>query len=206
MNHEDIVMLGTQSAGMGEEGRQQTFATVDVYDFPEAPLDRYIALIIPGQVDQELLLKHKDKIRRFLDSGKVLLFGGHLFRPWLPGAGSFVPKQIRTYKDYGITFVGDHPIFAGVDPDDLVYNKGVAGFFARGHHPHPQGVEILLTLPDGEPTLYIDRVSTHGTMMISSGSTLLNYRDPAKSSGRIAERIIEWIRQEHAQLQQRSAV
>ena len=38
---------------------------------------------------------------------------------------------------YRVAELAPHPIFDGVDPDDLTLRKGVAGFFARGHHPPP---------------------------------------------------------------------
>lgn len=77
----------------------------------------------------------------------------------------------------------------------------MAGFFARGHHPVPEGAEVLLTLPDGEPTLYIDRSSTKGTLMVSSGYNLLGYRD-GDSTSLIGERVEAWIEQEYKQLQE----
>ncbi|NHN32536.1 phosphate starvation-inducible protein PhoH [Paenibacillus agricola] len=204
MENKDILLLNAQSVGMGEVSLEHTFAMLDVYDFPQANLEPYIALIIQGSIDQELLLKHKEKIRKFVDSGKVLVFGGHLFLPWLPGAASFIPKEIRGHQDYEVNFHQAHPIFEGVDPNELSYRKGVAGFFARGHHPLPAGAEVVLTLPDGEPTLYIDRVSTEGTLFVSSGNALLGYQDPTESTGQITKRLIDWIRSEYVHLQQRS--
>jgi hypothetical protein len=204
MDNKDILLLNAQSVGMGEVSLQHTFTMLDVYDFPNANLEPYIALIIQGSIDQELLLREKEKIRKFVDRGKVLIFGGHLFLPWLPGASSFIPKEISSHRDYEVNFHQAHPIFEGVDTNELSYRKGVAGFFARGHHPLPAGAEVLLTLPDGEPTLYIDRVSTEGTLFVSSGNALLGYQDPAESTGQITKRLIEWIRNEYVLLHQRS--
>jgi hypothetical protein len=203
MDNKDILLLNAQSVGMGEVSLQHTFSMLDIYDFPYANLEPYKALIIQGSIDQELLFQEKGKIRNFVDSGKVLVFGGHLFLPWLPGASSFIPKDISSHRDYEVNFYQPHPIFEGVDSNELSYRKGVAGFFARGHHPLPAGAEVLLTLPDGEPTLYIDRISTEGTLFVSSGNALLGYQDPAESTGQITKRLIEWIHNEYAQLQKR---
>jgi hypothetical protein len=204
LENRDILLLNAQSVGMGEISLQHSFTMLDVYDFPQANLEPYIALIIQGSIDQELLLKEKERIRRFVDSGKVLVFGGHLFLPWLPGAASFIPKEIRNHRDYEVIIKEAHPIFEGVNTNELSYRRGVAGFFARGHHPLPAGAEVLLTLPDGEPTLYIDRVSTDGTLFVSSGNALLGYQNPQESTGQITKRFIEWIRNEYVQLQKRS--
>ncbi|HBZ81544.1 MULTISPECIES: phosphate starvation-inducible protein PhoH [Brevibacillus] len=181
---------------------QDFFSFIDVYDLPGHDLSPYKCLVITGLIDQELLYKQKEQIRDFLDGGKVLVFSGNLFLPWLPGASAFVPKEIRNHSDYDVTIAKEHPIFAGVQTYDMTYNKGVAGFFARGHHPLPDGAEVLLTLPGGEPITYIDRNSTKGTILVHSGNDLFGYNHPGKSTGRIALQLTEWARNEYRQLQE----
>lgn len=179
---------------------------LDMYDLPSVDLGRYIALIITGNVDQELLYRERSVIRNFLDDGKVLLFSGHLLHPWLPGAGTFVPKEIHSFRDYKIRIVVPHPIFEGVREEDLTFRRGVAGFFARGHNPPPEGAEILLELAGGEPIVYIDRRSTRGVILAHSGNDLLAfgldrlYDDgaPQITTSRIAPQLLAWIREEGA--------
>jgi hypothetical protein len=163
---------------------------------PTLDLDRYRALIVSGSCDQEFLLRHAESIRAFLDQGKVLTFSGHLFRPWLPGAGMFQPKTIRSHHDYTVRIVAEHPVFAGVREEDLTFRKGVAGFFARGHHEPPPGSEILVRLVDaehGEPVVYVDRVSTGGVILVHAGNDLLASVDRDSTAGRIAGQLLRWI-------------
>ena len=54
---------------------------LDMYELPHTDLTAYRAMIVTGGVDQELLWRERDAIRRFLDVGRVLLFSGHLVRP-----------------------------------------------------------------------------------------------------------------------------
>ncbi|WDH83426.1 hypothetical protein [Paenibacillus urinalis] len=109
---------------------------LDQYDLEDYDLPQkgHKFLIIDEFIDQELMLRHRGKIKSFLDQGNILLFCGHLLRHWIPGASMFVPKTIHNHLDYTVTVL-PHPIFEGVLSDDITYNKGVAGFFARGHHP-----------------------------------------------------------------------
>jgi hypothetical protein len=172
-----------------------------VYDLANIDLTHYIGLMVPGIIDQEFLYTKRQIIRGFLDSKKVVVFNGHLFRNWLPNASNFIPKKIKTFKDYYIKIVKDHAIFEGVSENDLTFRKGVAGFFARGHHPPPEGSEILLTFNTGEPILYIDRKSTKGTILVHSGNDLLAYAGEENSSGRIAYQLIKWIYNEFDNLQ-----
>ncbi|HEV7452701.1 MAG TPA: hypothetical protein VGO16_15195 [Pseudonocardiaceae bacterium] len=107
---------------------------VDCYALGSTALARYAVLIITPTVDQEQLARHRGAIRNFLDGGGVVIFGGHLHRDWLPGASPFVPLAERSPATYRVVEVADHPIFRGVQPSELTYRRGVAGFFARGHH------------------------------------------------------------------------
>jgi len=121
----------------------------------------------------------------------------------IDSGSAFVPKQVRSYHDYTVLIHQPHPIFAGVRPEDMTYRKGVAGFFARGHHPLPPLAEVLLTLADGEPITYIDRFSTRGTILVHAGNNLFGYDEPSDTSGRIAAQLKRWVRDEYGRIRER---
>ncbi|MGH3719469.1 MAG: hypothetical protein ACRDRI_11655 [Pseudonocardiaceae bacterium] len=148
---------------------------VDCYSLGSAPLARYGVLIVTSTVDQEHLARHRGVIRRFLDGGGVVIFGGHLYRDWLPGASPFVPLAELSLAAYQVVEVANHVIFHGIAPDELTFRRGVAGFFARGHHPVPEGAQVLTRLAGGQPATYLDRVSTAGTILVQATSDLLGY-------------------------------
>ncbi|WP_232699668.1 phosphate starvation-inducible protein PhoH [Brevibacillus daliensis] len=176
---------------------------IDIYDLPSYDLSPHKILVIDGFADQHLLLQQSEQIRQFLDQGNILLFSGNLFLSWLPGASLFVPKTIHHHSDYNVHFHHPHPIFEGVEADNLTYNKGVSGFFARGHHPIPHQAEVLLTLEGGEPITYIDRYSTKGTILVHSGSNLLGYSMRSNTSGRIGTQLKAWLYEEYEQISKR---
>ncbi|MGH8919074.1 MAG: hypothetical protein ACRD0H_12250, partial [Actinomycetes bacterium] len=154
-----------------------------------AGLARYAVLIITPTVDQEHLARHRGMIRDFLDGGGVVIFGGHLYQDWLPGAAPFVPLTERTLATYQVVEVADHPIFRGVQPGELTFRRGVAGFFARGHHPVPDGARVLTRLAGGQPATYLDQVSTAGTILVQATSDLLGY---------CGEALLDWATAESA--------
>lgn len=166
---------------------------VDVYDLPGLNLDRYAGIVVEAMVDQEFLLRHRRVIASFLHDGGVVVWSGQLFRPWLPGCGLFAATEISSHRDYAIEVVAPHPVFAGVDPDDLTFRRGVAGFFARGHHPPPPAAEVLLTLAGGAPVVYVDRETTTGTVLAHAGSALLGWADRSSSAGRIGPQLLDWM-------------
>lgn len=168
---------------------------VDIYDFPRVDLRPYAGLIIEGMIDQEHLHHHRHVIDHYLAAGGVVVFSGQLFRPWLPGCGLFLPKEIRSHHDYEINVVTPHPIFGGLTSDHLTRRRGVAGFFARGHHPPPPQAEILLALAGGEPVVYVDQTSTTGVIVAHSGHSLLGWGEPGSPAARIDGQLLSWIRE-----------
>lgn len=172
--------------------------TVDCYDLAQTELDRFAVVVVPAMIDQEQLARHRSVIRGYLDGGGVLIFGGQLHRDWLPGASPFVALDPPSLRAYRVTEIADHPIFAGVEPDDLTFRRGVAGFFARGHHPVPAGAQVLVRLSGGQPVTYLDRVSTAGTAVVQANGDLLGYGKHERTAGRIPGQLIEWAVEESA--------
>jgi len=115
----------------------------------------------------------------------------------------FKPKTIASFHDCTVRIVGEHPIFAGVREEDLTFRRGVAGFFARGHHRPPPGGEVLARLVDtknGEPIVYVDRVSTAGVILVHAGNDLIASTDRASTAGWIAPQLVGWMLAETARL------
>lgn len=170
--------------------------TLDCYDLPTTDLTRFAGLLVGPLADQEFLSRHRAVIARYLGRGGVVVFGGHLHRDWLPGAGAFVPLAGRGLAAYRVAEVAEHPLFAGLTPDELTFRRGVAGFFARGHHPPPEGAEVLVRLGGGEPATYVDRVSTRGTILVHATADL---------RGHVGDRVVDWVLAEAADTQERGA-
>lgn len=189
VRHRDAADATVLDAFFGAGGyARASFESVQLFDLE--------GLLIPGSVDQEWLHLHRELVEGFLAGGRIVVFSGHLFRPWLPGASSFIPKEINSFRDYAVRVVTPHQIFAGVRPEDLTFRKGVAGFFARGHHPPPPGAEVLLALADGDPITYRDRSSSGGTILLHSGNDLWGYAGDESTAGRIAPQLLAWIGEE----------
>lgn len=197
----DIVLLDDQVSADPDRYRREWMAevdVVDVYDLPAADLSGYAGLLAGGMIDQEFLHAQRHVIRSFLDAGRVVVWSGHLFRPWLPGCGTFVPKEIRSHHDYEVVVAAPHPVFEGVDPSDLTWRRGVAGFFARGHHPPPPGAHVALALAGGEPVVYVDTDTTPGGIVAHAGTGLVGWGEPGTSAARITPQLFAWIRTEAA--------
>lgn len=173
---------------------RQQLTQIDQYELTETDLTGFAGVVVSSQADQDFLYRHRDRIRTYLDKGGVVAFSGHISRPWLPGGGTFEPKQIDSADDYVVQDATDHPVFDGVAMDDLTYQRGVAGFFARGHNPPPEGATVILRLADGEPVVYVDKVTTDGTIFAHSGNDLIAFDRRETSARRVPPQLVTWIR------------
>lgn len=183
----------------------EEFAIVDQYDLPHTDLSEYMCMVVLPFVDQTFLTKHKAIIDRFLAQRKVVCFFGHLSMPWLHQQHMFIPRVIQHHSDYDIALAQAHPIFDGVKVQHMLVNRGVKGFFARGHHPVPPHSEVLLTFTDGTPITYIDRTSTNGTIFVHAGNNLIGPSTMGTESGnstsRISPQLRQWVQDEYKTLQ-----
>lgn len=171
-------------------------SVIDQYELDSTDLSKYDVLLITYFADQEYLYKNKNIIEDFLNEGKVVVFCGHLFREWLPGCSLFMPKKINGYKDYFVKATPNSPLFNDVKVEDMVCNKGVAGFFARGYYYAPKESEICLTFTDGKVISYIDRNTTNGTIIVHAGSNLLEYKNQNKTTDKISVQALDLLKSE----------
>ena len=165
------------------------FECIDMYDLETTDLSNYKCMIIAGMVDQEYLEEQKHLIERFLNDGKLLCFFGNLVTGWIPGQKPYEVQEIRWHGDYDLNIEKDHPIFEGVNVEEMTSKMGVKGIFARGSHPAPANAEIILTLPGDKPVTFIDRDSTNGTIFMHSGSTFFHTTGMNPKKGMTTERI-----------------
>jgi hypothetical protein len=192
----DIALLsmdirsGPGALERGELGH--TVHRVDLYDLARTHLARFAVVVVPAMADQEHLARHRDAVRGYLDSGGVLVFGGQVHRDWLPGASRFVALSPPSLAAYRVTEIAAHPIFDGVEPDDLTFRRGVAGFFARGHHPPPPGAKVLVRLSGGQPVTYVDEVSTAGTIVLHANGDLFGLDSHDGTGARVPGQLLEW--------------
>lgn len=163
---------------------------IDVYLFPGADLHGYSGLIVSGRVDQELLYRHRDKIRAFLDAGKVVVFSGQIFRPWLPGTSETVLVNLAELGGVDAVIQAPHPVLDGLTLQDLGTN------FVHGYNPTPPGAEVVLALPDGAAVVYVDRTSTRGTILAHAGINVMNYIVESVEARQVIPNLIAWINAE----------
>lgn len=176
-------------------GRILSLDIYDLEDLDQVALEHFSGLLVSTHADQRFLRAMKGKLERFLQHGGTLVFCGHLAYPFLPELAQFIPLAVRSHEDYRVWRVSEHPIFAGVDTEDLTFREGVAGFYGRGHNPPPPGAQVLqcLSSPDGPPVDYTYHRPGGGRVLVHAGNDIWMYAADDTSAGRIAPQLLDWI-------------
>ena len=170
---------------------------IDQYDISKAALSEYNVLVVTDFIDQEHLYEQKQVIEDFLNEGKIVVANTHIFRPWLPGVGLFMPKEIKKHSDYLMESAHDNTFYKGVDMMELAYRKGVSGFYARGSHPVVnKESEVMLQFTDGTPIVFIDRTATKGTVVAGSCRDFLSYATGENSTQLITPQFLAFLDEE----------
>jgi hypothetical protein len=150
-------------------------------------------IITTTHLDQIGWLKHMPAVSRLLERGGNWVFNGHVLRRFLPGLDVYRPLEKPKRADFAMVRLIEHPIFAGIDQKSLEENKGVAGFYGRGHNPLPAGgVAVNGIGPDRLPIDWAWERPEGGRMFSHAGNDL---GGPGGDSGRAAlltSRVIAW--------------
>lgn len=173
-----------------------TIKQVPQYEIGTFDFTEFDVIMVPNFADQENLYMHKNVFDEFLKEQKIIVFFGHLFRPWLPGAPLFMPEKIKHFSDYNLYPKNNSSIFKGVLTEDMTFKKGVAGFFARGHYYADKNSEIHLIFESGHVCSYADRHSTRGTIFVHAGRSLLGYHSEGKTTDVLRPQFIKWLHDE----------
>ncbi len=153
------------------------------------------ALLVPAHIDQRALSARSAVLGRFLDQGGTLVLNGHMVYPVLPELAAFVPAAERGLEGLVVERVEAHPVFDGVNVDDLSFRRGVAGFYGRGANPPPPGARVLHRLKrDGSPLDWVWRRPAGGQVFMHGGNTLWMYVEDPTSAARIGPQLLRWLR------------
>lgn len=163
------------------------------YELHETDLAPYAALLLPAHLDQRYFGTVTGKVGAWLDGGGTLVFNGHVAWPMLPEFNAFVALEKRSLEHLRIHRIAEHPVFEGVDMDDLTFRRGVAGFYARGCNPPPESATPLIGVgPDRVPCDWVYERPGGGCILMHAGNDLWMYAGDATSAGRIVPQLMAW--------------
>lgn len=107
------------------------------------------AVLVPAHADQHQLDGARPVLEHFLATGGTIVVRGEIRHPFLPDLRPFEPLTLTSPSELTVRIEARHPIWAGVEPEDLTFQGGVAGGYGRGENPPPRGASILTTAGRG---------------------------------------------------------
>lgn len=156
--------------------RHLTGGLVYLPDLATTDLTGHAGLVIPERLHRGLLTRAAPRILDLLDAGgTVIAFaGGEPLPGFLPGVRwQHRPTNYWWWLEPGADLglrspAPDHTLFDHLELADCTWHY-------HGVLDPPAGAEVLLTLPTGEALLYIDRVSTRGTLVVATLDPISHY-------------------------------
>ena len=192
------VSTDIQFTRLNEIDHKRGLVSLNLYDLPYADLSVYAGIIITNFIEEAYLLEHKKHLEQYLQGGGVVFSLAEIFLPWLPGCGNWKRSPIPL-KDREIRLREPvHSMFAGIDPYDLNYRKGVRGFFSRGYFDAiPKHAEVLVEDQEEKPIIYVDRHTTNGTIFAGAGTDLYRFGMEESSASVLGGQMLDAIQGEY---------
>ncbi len=142
----------------------------------DTDLSACAGLIIPERLHRGLLTQAAPRILSLLDAGGtvVAFAGGEPMPEFLPRVRwEHRPTNywwwLEPDTDLGLRSPSpDHALFDHLGLEDCTWHY-------HGVLDPPAGADVLLTLPTGETLLYVDRVSTAGTLVVATLDPISHY-------------------------------
>ena len=183
---------GTAHRGLQAPGRPLAgLATIPLEDLAAWELAAFDVIVVPRSCDADRLYARRHQVRRYLDRGGVLVSFGELWTDWLPGARWSPEAPIDV--DAPPT-VAPHPLLDGLGPDDLYWHRGPRRWCCHGHVDAPSGAEVLVANAAGGAWLYVDRVSTAGTIVSGSNLDLDTHAFHGNATAEaLLGRLVDWV-------------
>lgn len=167
---------------------------IPMHDLGRAELHRYRGLLLGLHCDQRHLQAKREQLGAYLAGGGTIVFCGHLAYPFIEGLERY--RVIPDYRvdDLRVKRVRAHPVWAGVEEDDMTFRRGVAGFYGRGHNPPPAGASVINTLgPSQAPVDWEWHPNQGGRVLVHAGADLWMYLETERTAARLAPQLLDWI-------------
>ncbi|WP_136193925.1 hypothetical protein [Actinomyces procaprae] len=197
------------SPTMGAADVPDGFRPLDPYDLDEEALAHTPGILVSGMCDQRHLAGHRAHFDAFLRAGGRMLVNGHVVEPWVTGLPKWRLLEYHGPRDLGITRLASHPVWDGVDVEELLYRSGphiprtreqleqfgVAGFYGRGYLLDlPVGTTVINGLGPLRAPIDVEFPVAEGRVVVHAGLDLAIFaRTPGTTLTRLTDNIRNWL-------------
>ncbi|MCG7319255.1 hypothetical protein [Brevibacillus laterosporus] len=136
-------------------------------EFLNTPLESFDVLIVPSQLNQKLLLESKEKIHAFAQRGGIVVSFGPQPWEWLPNQ-KWEDRETNFWwwlekgAQSGLVLsASEYDLFNYITLSDATWHQ-------HGVFWPIEGTKKLITTEDGGAVMYVDKISTNGTWIITT--------------------------------------
>lgn len=154
------------------------------------------ALVPPDRLHPERIMQSQQQILEFLDAGRIVIALGEPSATLLPGVRwEYRPTNFWWWLDpkqgSGLVLTKPrHSLFHYVTQADCTWHQ-------HGVFTPPSGAETLIALENDGAVMYIDRVSTRGTMLVTCLDPTYHYGSYfTPATERFLDGFLPWVRAE----------
>lgn len=145
-----------------------------ILDLLATDLQPFAALLIPERLHQGRLVAAREQVLAYLEGGRTVVAFGEQPRTWLPGV-QWEPRPTNFWwwlednPRSGLEMaLPEHSLFRYVTLEDATWHQ-------HGVLRAPAGAETPVQTADGAAVFYIDRVSSGGTLIVTTLDPLFHY-------------------------------
>ncbi len=166
-------------------------------DLADVRLDEHNVVLVPCRTPADRMAPHQAQLAAYLDAGGTIVATGESeSQLFLPGI-AFTPQPTNFWwwltpgADLGVRIAApDHSLFRRLEQRDITWHL-------HGWFDPPDGAEVLAIDGQGHPILYVDEVTTHGRMVVTSLDPFYHHGShfmPATT--RFLDGFLPWMREE----------
>lgn len=132
---------------------EQHYAILPVWELEATDLHDYVALWIPRESNQHVLLRNRDKLRRYLEEGGTIVSFDEANQPWLPtGNWEFRSANLDTIR------IAEHPMVSHLTPDQVHWHS-------HGAFDLYPNADVLIDDGQSNTMLFVDERTFAGTFI-----------------------------------------
>jgi hypothetical protein len=187
-----------------EESSPVRTVTRDVYDLDAVDLSAFTGLIVSAACDQRFLAARRGTLDTWVRHGGRLLVNGHPMLQFVTGLPELRRLHFHGIADLQLTATGEHPIWDGIDRQDLLLRTGVegqhtfaelmeigvAGFYSHAYLANLPVQTVTVTgIGAGQLPVDVSYPLGDGEVIVHAGNDLTGFADPRTSTANLTDRI-----------------
>lgn len=186
-----------------------TLTPFDIYDLTRLDLSDVGGIAFTGDVDQLFLVEQQPLLDEFVGSGGRVLVNGHVQRPFITGLTKWRRLSYNGAEHLRLHRVNDHPVWAGTEPDQFLYNTGgaprptdpdqlarvgVAGFYGRGYYLDlPEGATVIHTIGAANAPIDYEFCLGRGRVLVHGGNDLAQFMSADRGTAHMHDQLCRWL-------------